>query len=520
MTRPRALVAYVLAVEAAALAVVWALPLHELTHNTTVTGVFVTLAALIGTRPIRIPGVRTDVSATDPFVIGAMAFCGGLPAALAASAGVLGASATRARRPRLVQVLFNLAVGVLGAGLGYRTLVALGGGPGIATLQQIVPLALATVVYFLVNTVLVAGAVSFERGISLIANWGDSALWTSVSAFTGLTLGSLLLLLLEATGPTGVILGLPPCLLLVKFYHSHKERLERQQADMERVVHYNERLEADVRSRTAELREAVSKLEEANREMRRKNVQLSEANRVKNVFLANMSHELRTPLNAIIGFSELMAEGAAGALTGEQRSHCHDIRDSGLHLLHLIDGILDLSKIEAGKLEVHRQPTDPAPLLEEAASMVRPQALRGGLELSIDVAPDLGSANLDPGLFRQVLVNLLTNAVKFTPSGGQVRVRATREGGDLVVRVSDSGIGIDPEQQARIFDEFYQVDASYSRRYQGSGLGLALVRRMVRLHDGVVRLDSAPGEGSTFTVSIPAGGDYENAISGAATAIR
>jgi len=513
MNRPRALLAYVLAVETAAGAAVVVLPPYEFVAHATITGLLVLLAALIGTRPIRIPGRRTEVSATDPFVLAALVSCGGLPAVMTAAAGVLGAGSARGRRPRALRLVFNVAASALAAAAAYGALRLAGGGVGVATTRQLLPLAAASSAYFLVNTLLVAGAVSIERGVSFVSNWRSTALWTSLSVFSGLTIASLLLLLLDTTGPTGLVLGLPPCWLLLMFYQSHRERLERQQEQMEQMTVYSERLEAEVRDRTLALREAVTKLESANREMRGANVRLSEANRAKNAFLANMSHELRTPLNAIIGFSELMADGRAGPLTVEQRSHCHDIRDSGLHLLNLIDGILDLAKIEAGRLDVRREDVDPRQLLEESAAMLRPQAERAGLALRVDCADRLGPVRLDPGLFRQVLVNLLSNAVKFTPEGGCVELCACRDGDGLVVTVRDTGIGIPPEQQARIFEEFYQVDGSYARRYPGSGLGLALVRRMVRLHGGVVRLDSRPGRGSTFTVTVPGCfADYENAM--------
>jgi signal transduction histidine kinase len=216
-----------------------------------------------------------------------------------------------------------------------------------------------------------------------------------------------------------------------------------------------------------------------------------------------MSHELRTPLNAIIGFSEVLLEKMFGEVNEKQLDYLQDIHSSGRHLLSLINDILDLSKIEAGRMELDMAEFELRPALENAMTLVRERAQRHGIALELSVEATLGAIRADERKFKQIVLNLLSNAVKFTPDGGNVGVSARREGGFAEVAVKDTGIGISPEDQASVFEEFKQVGRDYTRKAEGTGLGLALTKRFVELHGGTLRVDSAPGKGSTFTFSIP-----------------
>jgi signal transduction histidine kinase len=357
----------------------------------------------------------------------------------------------------------------------------------------------AATVYFVVNTGLVAGAIYVETRRSILETWKQQGLWMVVSTYVGLTLAACLLLVLDLVGPSGLALGIPPVWLLLAFYRTHQQRQEEQQRRIDQVEIINSRLEDKVAERTQELQRALSHLEQANTQLRTTNERLIGANKAKSEFLANVSHELRTPLNAIIGFSDLLRDSSIGELNLQQSEFLNDIHESGEHLLRLINDILDLSKIEAGKMEVHTQTIGLAQAIRETSAMLHPQAAQKQLRLEVDCAADVQVAELDPGLFRQVLVNLLSNAVKFTPEGGAVEVIARRDGADLVVQVADTGIGIQPEDTEKIFNEFYQVDGSYARNYGGTGLGLALVRSMVRMQGGEISVASTPGVGSRFT---------------------
>jgi signal transduction histidine kinase/CheY-like chemotaxis protein len=225
---------------------------------------------------------------------------------------------------------------------------------------------------------------------------------------------------------------------------------------------------------------------------------LETASRAKSDFLANMSHELRTPLNAIIGFSEVLQEQMFGPLNSKQAEYLGDIVTSGRHLLLLINDTLDLSKIEAGKMELELATFSLPAVLEDGVTMVRERAARHGIECSVDAGPDLDDVEADERKVKQVVFNLLSNAVKFTPDGGRVDVRARRVGDRAEVAVADTGVGIDPSDQDRIFREFQQAG-----QQEGSGLGLALARSLVALHGGRLWVESEPGSGSTFIFTLP-----------------
>ena len=238
-------------------------------------------------------------------------------------------------------------------------------------------------------------------------------------------------------------------------------------------------------------------------EIQYKSHQLEIANQHKSEFLANMSHELRTPLNAIIGFSEVLIERMFGELNDKQADYLADIHSSGKHLLSLINDILDLSKIEAGHMQLDLEDFDAPAALGNAMSLVRERALRHAITLDLVLGEQVGEIRADARKFKQILLNLLSNAVKFTPDGGRVTVQAQVQDGVLAVSVIDTGIGIATDDQAVVFDEFRQVGRHYTNQHEGTGLGLALTKRFVALHGGKLTLQSELGKGSTFTFTLP-----------------
>ncbi len=238
-------------------------------------------------------------------------------------------------------------------------------------------------------------------------------------------------------------------------------------------------------------------------EIQDKSRQLEIAGQHKSEFLANMSHELRTPLNAIIGFSEVLLDRMFGELNEKQEDYLKDIFTSGKHLLSLINDVLDLSKIEAGRMELEPSEFDVPNALANAQTLIRERATRHDIALALEVDPAMGEIRADERKFKQILLNLLSNAVKFTPDGGRVEVRARKADGVLEVAVIDTGIGIAAEDQAAVFEEFKQVGRHYTNKNEGTGLGLALTKRFVELHGGRLWLESEPGKGSTFTFTLP-----------------
>jgi len=256
-------------------------------------------------------------------------------------------------------------------------------------------------------------------------------------------------------------------------------------------------------------------------ELQNKNIELQRANRIKSEFLAIMSHELRTPLTAIIGFSELLYEGVMGELTKEQKESLREVLNNGEHLLHLINSILDLSKVEAGKMDLNLEDFSLEDVVQEVSNSISPLLKKKQQHFSLEIQKPLPASHADARKVRQVLLNLLSNAIKFTPEKGQITlsvrhltgVPATQSArasvlapspkGYFAIEVRDTGIGIDPKDAETIFHVFEQVDSSFTRNYQGTGLGLALSKQFVEMHRGVIWVESQPGKGSVFHLLLP-----------------
>ncbi|MDV2504494.1 MAG: ATP-binding protein, partial [bacterium] len=261
-------------------------------------------------------------------------------------------------------------------------------------------------------------------------------------------------------------------------------------------------LQQQIQEHADHLERLARELEVKNRELLIQNERVLEANRLKSQFLANMSHELRTPMNAIIGFTELVLEDARGVLSSRQEDNLRKVSKNSSQLLNLINDILDLSKIEAGRMEVVPERVDLADVVEAAWTTVHPLLKGKELEVETLLEPSVPLLVTDKNKLRQVLVNLLSNAIKFTP-GGSVRLTANAHDGRLELRVIDTGIGIADEDREIIFDEFLQIDGTSTREAGGTGLGLAITKELVGLLGGTITVESTPGKGSTFIVDLP-----------------
>jgi signal transduction histidine kinase len=276
---------------------------------------------------------------------------------------------------------------------------------------------------------------------------------------------------------------------------------------------YDERIDLDRRDELGALAGAFNAMAERlqeligglERQVAERTKELAQASRHKSEFLANMSHELRTPLNAIIGFTQVLQQKLFGTVNEKQEEYLEDIHSSANHLLALINDVLDLSKVEAGQVELERELFSLREALERGVVMVRERASKTGVALELELDPAVDLVEGDERRIRQVVYNLLSNAVKFTPSGGSVDVRSAQRNGEVLVSVADTGPGIPSQDRERIFEEFQQSGLGAEQR-EGTGLGLALSKKLVELHGGRIWVESEPGKGSTFTFSLPAGG--------------
>jgi len=245
------------------------------------------------------------------------------------------------------------------------------------------------------------------------------------------------------------------------------------------------------------------KVKESTEELRKTNIDLERANRLKSEFLATMSHELRTPLNAIIGFAEVLRDEIIGSMNKEQKEYITDIHSSGVHLLQMINSVLDLSKIEAGKLELYYETFHVNDALKEILETITGFAEKKGILIRTHIEKNLPQLTADKTKFKQIMFNLLSNAVKFTNNNGRITIHASSKNQEIQVEVIDTGIGIKPEDTEKIFDAFRQADASLARDYEGTGLGLTLTKRLVGLHGGKIWVKSVYGKGSIFAFTLP-----------------
>ena len=301
-----------------------------------------------------------------------------------------------------------------------------------------------------------------------------------------------------AVGGISVLLALALGLILSWALVDPIQRTEARLAEIAEGD-FSSRLDVPNRDELGALAVNVNRM---NDELRRLYGELETASRHKSEFLANMSHELRTPLNAIIGFSQVLRQRLFGEINAKQEEYLEDILSSGNHLLSLINDVLDLSKVEAGQVELEITTFSLRAALERGVVTVRERAAESGVGLSVELASDVDLVEGDERRLRQVVFNLLSNAVKFTPAGGTVVVATKRVGTDARVSVTDTGPGIAPEDQERIFEQFQQTKVGVTER-EGTGLGLALSRRLVELHGGRIWVESEPGRGSRFVFTLP-----------------
>jgi signal transduction histidine kinase len=441
-------------------------------------------------------GMRVEMSISHPFILATMILLGTANAVMISVLCIASLCFIRMPRMEVYRALFNIASFVITTFATCRAYMWFGGSGQGGGNVPLLALMMATLVFYLVNTYSISGVVAINGRLNVFKVWHENFLWSAPSFFAGGSLALGMSYFLQRFGIYSFVLSLPFCVLIYYSYKLYLDKLEEKKQHLDDIERMNADLERKVRERTQELEVVNQKLQDSNLELVR-------ANSLKSEFLANMSHELRTPLNAVIGFSELLLDSGSGPLSEDQKDYIADILSSGRHLLELINEILDLSKIEAGKMKLSAEEFEIGAVCEEAMALLRVEAGRKHIELVLDVENPALEIRADRNKIKQIMNNLLSNAVKFTHPGGRVTLRTRCELDRLAVSVADTGIGIKEEDQERIFQAFTQVDGSYARRYQGTGLGLTLVKKFVEMHGGDVTLRSRFGEGSEFTFTIP-----------------
>jgi signal transduction histidine kinase len=294
------------------------------------------------------------------------------------------------------------------------------------------------------------------------------------------------------------VIGLAVVFLIARPIRKLSARVERiaQSGDLSLRLQWNRRDEIGVLA--TQFDRMIDKLETSAQHA-------MAASQAKSHFLANMSHELRTPLNAIIGFSEIIATEVMGPVgNARYMEYARDINGSAQHLLRIIASILDFSKIEAGKMRIQEMPVDVAEVIGFCRHLLEIRAKAGEIRMRSDIAPDLPAVRGDALKLKQAVLNLLSNAVKFTPPGGLVTAEAALRGGDLVIAITDTGVGMVPDQIPQALEPFGQLENGFAKSYDGTGLGLPLARQLIELHGGTLEIESAPGQGTKATVTLPA----------------
>ena len=414
-----------------------------------------------------------DVGALDVVVVAAVAALSTIPPALVARRALRGRPG-----PNLDYAWMAVDVGLISWGV-----VVSGGFQSIWYIWYLAPV----------------GAAAFVAGVrgAAVVTLLDSASYVAALACTGDVTGA---------GP-----ALYTALARMAFLHGAASFVLWGVSELQKKREVIERLREDDARKYEELTRLTGALDQATRELQDANLRLLEADRLKSQFLANMSHELRTPLNSIIGFSEILQTRLSDQIPPKHQKFLQNIHTSGQHLLRIINDILDLSKIEAGKMDVHPELLSVLNVVDGVAHVMKGSAAKQEVEIQVDVPSDLPALETDAVKLKQILYNLLSNAVKFSPAKGVVAVRArlvpeanSPIGVEAIqVQVCDQGIGIHPRDQELIFQEFRQVDGGTTRRHQGTGLGLSLVKKFAELQGGAVTVDSMPGQGATFTLLLP-----------------
>jgi signal transduction histidine kinase len=481
----RRLLPLVLTVDLAALAALLTLPGGDLGEDPFTILLLAVLAAVAGARPVRISALRTEVTATHPFIFCALALGGAFAAGLVAFAGVGGAMLAHSKRPKGIRVAFNVGAVALSTALMAWGFLLSGGTPGDRLPALIWPLTVASAAYFAANTGLVAVAIAVEKEQPFTATWKDSFQWTTVGYVTGLSLAVALLLVLQALGLWGLVLGIPPCWFLAAYYRANKERLEEHQRRIQEIEELNADLERRVEERTHELQEALEQIEELQA--------------LKETLTQTLVHDLKNPLTAIVGNLDLLErKGQDQTVKLVRRSKAGASR-----LLRMILDLLDISSLEDGRFVLEAGPVDAVELARRAVEDAESAAAQRDVQVTVEAPDDSCTLQADTALLRRVLDNLLANALHHSPARSVVTVTVAHREEGLEFGVADQGPGIPLEYREKVFEKYARLEVRQAGVTANRGLGLTFCQLAVEAHGGTIWAEEAPGGGALFRVVLP-----------------
>lgn len=443
------------------------------------------VATLAGIPTVRISSLGTEVTATHPFILCGLSTAGFPAAGIIALAGALGSIVGHWKSQRGIKVAFNLGGVVLSSAMATGVFFLAGGRPGVGVLEVIWPLAAATATYFLANTGLVAVAVSMEREQKFALTWDRSFRWTAVSFLTGLPVAVALLAIQEKLGPWGLVLGLPPCWLILAYYRSHKSNLEEQERRIAVVEELNSALEQRVEDRTRQLKQALDRVEELQA--------------LKETLTQTVIHDLKNPLTAVVGNFDLVEDH------GDERARTYARRgkSEASRMLRMMMNLMDVAAMEEGRFTVRCRNVDTVSIVRQAVEHAAVAAAQHEVRLVVRAADPACSVSGDAAVLQRIIDNLLANALQHAPRGSTVTVGVERRRGKVEISVADQGPGIPAEFREKIFEKYNQGEADRQNPSENRGLGLTFCQLAVLAHEGTIRVEDAPAGGALFRVVLP-----------------
>ena len=491
-TTPVRVWAFVLAVNLAALGCIWVSSMAELLAQPVLVAVLAALTALVGTRPVRLKSYGIQIAATHPFIFCTLAVAGGLSAIMVAVAGIVGAVLGHTKQRDLVHVLFNLGSAIVTTALTSWIFHALGGTPGAPTASLVAPLLAATAAYFLGNSGLVTTVIVLDRGASWTETWTKTFRWTTVTYLAGTTLAVAMIFMLDAVGPWGLALGIPPTWLILAFYRANKEKVEEQQRRISEIESMNAQLEQRVEERTVDLQDALA--------------QIKELQKLKATLTQTLVHDLKNPLAAVAGNLDLleMQSDDERVLRLVKRSRAGSDR-----LMHMIMDLMDIARMEEGRFGLSIERTDPVALAGKAIENAEASFEQQKVRLILDRPESDCALRADAAVLHRILDNLLANALRYSPKQGAVTVGVRAIEDTVHFTVADEGPGIPEEYREKVFEKYAQVELREAGLSVNRGLGLTFCQLAVEAHGGTIVAEEAPSGGAMFRVSLPVGMEVE-----------